>query len=347
MQTCSLSGAAGEGRSHPRRIYIVAEMACSHEGDPDLARGIIDAAGAAGADGIQFQIWSRHAIMAPQHPDFEKLAQIELSRSQWSELADYARDKCSQMEIIACVYEPGSVDFVETLNVEAYKLHTADLSNPHLVKHVAATGKRVDLSIGASTLDEIQTAIEWIHQMSNSHIWLMYGMQNFPTRTDEIRLDYMMKLKELFELPLGYQDHTDAELADAFYLPAAALGMGADVLEKHITHDRAKKGVDHEAALNPDEFARFVEMVRTIEAARGQATPRPFTDEELKYRKYSKKSLVAGRDIPAGAVLQDNDLTFMRAEELGLPPDQSHRLVGRTAKSDIAKYQLVRLEDVS
>jgi len=343
----ALTPEAHRSRDESGHIYVVAEMACSHDGDPDLACLIIDAAGTAGADGIQFQIWSRHAMMVPHHPDFEKLGRIELSRGQWSELADHARENCPQMEIIACVYERASAEFAETLGVDAYKLHTADLSNPYLVKHVAATGKRIDLSVGASTLDEIRTAIQWISQTSDSPIWLMYGLQNFPTGTDEVHLDYMMKLRELFELPLGYQDHTDAELADAFYLPAAAMGMGADVLEKHITHDRAKKGADHEAALNPDEFARFVRMVRTIEAARGRATPKPFTDEELKYRKYSKKSLVAGRDIPAGTVLQDDDLTFMRAEELGLPPDQSGRLVGRTAKNDIAKYQLVRLEDVS
>jgi len=130
-------------------------------------------------------------------------------------------------------------------------------------------------------------------------------------------------------------------------LPAAALGMGANILEKHITHDRSFKGIDHEAALNPDEFARFVQMVRTIEGAIGEAVPRPFSEEEVKYRKYSKKSLVASRDLPAGITIAEQDLTFMRAEDLGLPPDQSWRLIGKQTRHSVPQYHLVRQEDVT
>lgn len=331
---------------HTDHAYLIAEMACSHEGDPALARKIIDSAGQAGADAIQFQIWRLADHVVPHHPDYEKLTKIELSRQEWTSLASYVRDYYPEMQIIACVYERSSVDFAESINVDAYKLHSADLSNPYLVKYVVDTGKRIDLSVGASTLDEIQTAIEWIKSTSSCEIWLMYGYQNFPTPTAEVHLRYMMKLKQLFELPIGYQDHSDAEIEAAFWLPAAALGMGVDILEKHITHDRSCKEIDHEAALNPDEFARFVQMVRTIEGAMGISIPKPFSGEELKYRKYAKKSLVASRDLPVGTVISEEDLTFMRAEELGLPPDQSTRLIGKQMRHAIARYHLVREEDV-
>jgi sialic acid synthase SpsE len=328
-------------------IYVIAEMACSHEGDPARARKIIDAAADSEADAVQFQIWLAQDVMVPHHPDFEKLTCIQLSREAWTELAQHARARRPQMEIIACVYERSSVDFGEQINVDAYKLHTADLSNPYLVKYVAATGKRIDLSVGASTITEIQTAIDWIRQTSNSNIWLMYGYQNFPTRTDDVHLDYMIKLRELFELPVGYQDHSDAETGAAFWLPAAALGMGADILEKHITHDRAYKGIDHEAALNPDEFKRFVAMAREIEAARGVGTPKTFSADEEKYRRYSKKSIVAGRALPKGTVVDLSDLVFMRAPELGLPPDRSDTLIGRATTRDLAAYELISEQDVT
>ena len=120
-----------------------------------------------------------------------------------------------------------------------------------------------------------------------------------------------------------------------------------NILEKHITHDRSFKGIDHEAALNPDEFARFVQMVRTIEGAMGIPTPKPFTAEELKYRKYAKKSLVASRDLPAGTRVAEDDLLFMRADDLGLPPDQAYRLIGWVTKRDIAAYHLIREDDVA
>ncbi|MBN1877194.1 MAG: N-acetylneuraminate synthase family protein [Anaerolineae bacterium] len=326
--------------------YIIAEMACSHDGNPSLAYKIIDGAGQAGANAIQFQIWKLSEMMVPHHPDFERVLKIELSREQWADLATYVQERYPDMQIIACVYERSTVDFCEKLGINAYKLHSADLSNPYLVKYVAATKKRIDLSVGASTIDEIATAIEWIRETSDSEIWMMYGYQNFPTPTDEIHLRYMMKLKRLFELPLGYQDHSDGNSETAFWLPATALGMGVDILEKHITHDRALKGIDHEAALNPDEFARFVEMVRILEGAMGVSIPHSFSDEELKYRKYSKKSLVATHDLPINHIITKKDLTFMRAENLGLPPDQNWRLLGKTTRREITKLHLIQEEDV-
>lgn len=337
----------------PHRVYIIAEMACSHEGDPGLALKIIDGAGRSGADAIQFQIWSLKDMVVPHHPDYPMLRRIELSREQWTSLAGYVREHYPSLQIIACVYERSSVDFCEAIGVDAYKLHSADLSNPYLVEYVARTGKRIDLSVGASTVNEIQLALEWIKQATGletrhkPNVWMMYGYQNFPTPVDAINLSYMMKLKKLFELPLGYQDHSGGETGAAFWLPAAAVGMGVDILEKHITHDRAFKGIDHEAALNPDEFARFVEMVREIEAAEGISTPQPFSPQEMKYRKYSKKSLVTSRHLAAGENIAEDVLLFMRADSLGLPPDQAHRLIGRRTKRDIEAYHLITEEDVA
>jgi sialic acid synthase SpsE len=250
------------------------------------------------------------------------------------------------MQIIGCVSERKSVDFCERINVDSYKLHSSDLSNPYLVNYVAQTGKRIDLSVGASTLDEIETALEWIRNKSQSEIWMMYGYQNFPTPTNAIHLNYMIKLKELFGLRTGYQDHSDGGSEAAFWLPATALGMGIDILEKHITHDRSYHGIDHEAALNPDEFERFIEMVRTIEAAKGLSIPHSFSPEELKYRKYSKKSLVASRNLASGTQITEADLTFMRADTLGLPPDQAGRLIGRFTQRDIKHYELIIEDDV-
>ena len=109
----------------------------------------------------------------------------------------------------------------------------------------------------------------------------------------------------------------------------------------------AKKGVDHEAALNPDEFARFVGMVREIDAAMGRRRPCPFSEDEEQYRKYCKKSLVAACPLPAGTQIRGEHLLAMRAEELGFPPDQAPRLVGRTTVREIAAFHLVGEGDVT
>jgi sialic acid synthase SpsE len=248
------------------------------------------------------------------------------------------------MQVIGCVYEHRSAEFLGELGVDAFKIHSADLSNPELLRFVAQYGRRIDLSVGASTLDEISAAVLTIREVAPCEIWLMYGYQIFPTPTDAIHLDYMRKLQELFELPVGYQDHSAGGSDAGFWLPAVALGMDVRILEKHITDDRAKGEPDDAAALNPDEFARFVKMVRTIEQAKGIRTPRDFSPQEQRYRVYSKKSIVAAADLPAGTTLTRDSLRFMRTPELGLPPDQMDRLIGRTLTSSIEAFALLSEE---
>lgn len=330
----------------PETPFVIAEMACSHDGDPQLARVIIDGAGRAGADAIQFQMWTPAAIAVPNHKDFGVLQRLEMSHADWTALAEYSRSRYPAMAIIGCVYERDAADFGVELGVDAFKLHTADLSNPGLVSHVAGLGKRVDLSVGASTLEEIAEALQWIRASGNPSVWLMYGYQNFPTRPEDVHLRYLLTLRDRFGLPVGYQDHTDAEHAAAYWLPAAALGLGVMIQEKHITHDRSKKGADHQAALNPDEFERFVEMTRTVNRGLGIAEPRPFSPEDLRYRTYSKKSIVASRPLAAGSSVAADDLAFLRANELGIPPADATRLIGRRLKRDLAQFALVTEADV-
>lgn len=332
--------------THPNKTYIIAEMACSHEGDPALARTIIDAAAQAGADAIQFQIWIASHMMVPHHPAYPTLLHLEMPHQTWRELAEYTRQHYPDIHIIACIYEHASLDFCEHIGVDAYKLHAADLTNPSFIAAVAATGRRVDLSVGAATLNEIQTAVQCIHTTSSSPVWLMYGYQNFPTPTDAIHMRFMATLQHLFGLPVGYQDHSDAESEAAFWLPAAAAGMGIAIQEKHITHDRSYKGADHQAALNPDEFIRFVQMLRTIDAAHGNARPRPFLPEEEHYRAYARKCIVARRDLAPGTVVTKDDVLFMRADRPGLPPDQVQRLLGHCTRRAIPAYHVMCDDDV-
>jgi N,N'-diacetyllegionaminate synthase len=329
------------------KLSVIAEMACSHDGSIDLGKKIIDGAGNAGADAIQLQIWALQHMMAPSHTVYEVCKKIELSQEQWKELNDYSRNRYPAMEVYCFIYEHRSVDFAESLKVNGYKLSSADLSNPYMLDRVAETGKKINLSIGASTQEEVQKALERIQKKSKGQITLMYGYQSFPTSIKDIHLNYMMRIKDIFNLPVGYQDHCDAQSKSAFWIPAFALGMGASVIEKHITHDRSKKGVDHESALNPDEFKDFVAMVRDLQAAQGTAEDKPFSPEELKYRKFQKKSIVAIRPLKAGTTLKEEDFHFLRAADLGLPPDQTGKIIGKTLKKDIEALCVIQESDVA
>lgn len=329
------------------KITVIAEMACSHDGSPELARQIIDGAGQARADAVQLQIWSLANMIAPNHSVYNVCRKIELSQEQWKMLIQYSRKHYPMMEIYAFIYEHTSVEFTENMSVDGYKLSSSDLSNPYVLSAAARTGKKINLSVGASTLEEIRLAIKQIKKISRSQITLMYGYQNFPTTIKDVNLNYMVKLKEMLKMPVGYQDHCDAQCPSAFWIPALAAGMGASVLEKHLTHDRSLKGVDHESALNPDEFKNFATMVRELAQARGVSMPKGFSADELKYRKFQKKSIVAARDLKAGMRLKKSDLSFLRAAELGLAPDQTEKIIHKRILRDIPAYHVICEKDLS
>ena len=326
--------------------YVIAEMACSHDGNPGLARRIIDGAGEAGASAIQFQIWILADMVVAHHPSYPALEKLELAPSIWKDLVRYTRDRYPDLDIIACVSEQSSIELAEELGADAYKTHAGDLSNHALLEQVAKTGKRIDLCVGASTQDEIEGALRSIRSIDDVEIWLMYGYQIFPTPVDAIHMRYMKTLQEKYGLPIGYQDHSDADSEAAFYLPAVAAGLGIGIQEKHITHNRGAKGADHESALNPEEFARFVRMIREIEAALGAEETRPFSPQEEEYRAYARKSVVASRDLCKGACLSEKDFVFMRSDEIGLPPALSSRLIGKQLKRNLARHALASEEDV-
>ena len=329
-----------------RSSFIIAEMACSHDGSVELAEKIIDGAIEAGANAIQFQIWRHQDMVVPSHPDVDLLRKLELSHAQWEKLTEYVRKKAPGMEIIACVYDSASGEFAHKLGVNAFKIHTADLSNPLLLRKIAEFGKRIDLSVGSSTFEEISDAISWIGEEGDPKIWLMYGKQLFPTAVADAEILQAVTLEKTFELPVGYQDHSDADSDAAFSLPIAARGAGLWIQEKHVTHDRAKKGADHQAALNPDEFKRFVDSIRTIDVALGDSRPHPFTEAEKKYRKYSKKSLVASHSIEKGHLFEESDLVSLRAESIGIPPSQIKLILGRKASKPIEPFSVIQMDDL-
>ena len=307
-------------------------MACSHEGDFDIARRLVDAAVDSKADAVQFQVISVRHYVVPQHPDYKLYCRLEFKPEIWRALFQHAKQQ--GIAVFAAAYDRPSADLAFDCGVDAYKLHSADLANPHLTTYIASKGKPVTLGTGGSTLEEMTEGIRMLQESGGREIILMHGFQNFPTRWESIHLRMMMTYKRMFDLPVGYQDHTDGESELGFVLPMVARGLGADVLEKHFTHDRSKKGVDHESALNPDELKRFVQTVRDVDVSLGSGSPHPLSADEQKYRIYAKKCIVAGRAIRAGETIQMEMLDFKRSTP-GLAPTSAVQMVGKKAKQDI------------
>lgn len=307
------------GEDNP--VFVIAEAANSHEGSLDTAKGLVRAAAEAGADAVKFQKFVTEELLVSSHPDFALFKRLELRDREWKELFDYA----AELELLAFadVFDIPSAVFMTSLNVSAYKVHSTDLSNPDLLKYVASQKKPVFLGVGATYLEEIEQALSFLHQ----EVVLIHGFQAFPTEVEETNLMFLKTLREKFGRLVGFMDHVDGSEEFATILPLVALGYGARVIEKHITLDRSKKGIDHESALNPSEFRKFVCRVRRVESAIGSGN-NLFSENEENYRLKTKKSIVAERDIKAGEVVTRDMVAFRRARR-GMSPMEIHKFIGK------------------
>ncbi len=327
-------------------VYILAEMACSHDGSEDRALRLIDAAREAGADGVQLQFFHTEALVTPNNPIHETLLRIQLGHDAWGRIHEHARQ--SGLDVWACVFDPPSVELARDLGVDGVKLNSSDLSNPVMLHAAASLGATLTLGCGASTLEEIAQALDVLTQAGATDVILMHGVQNFPTPLEDANLRRIALLRSAFCMNVGYADHTDASDPAAQYVDLTALGYGACLLEKHFTLDRSEKRTDYQAALEPDELMRYVALIRLVEKALGSETVRPLTESDRNYRKFQKKSIVAAIDLPAGRTLREEDVRFLRTGgEPGLPPTMLPELLGRAILADIPAMTPLRLEDLA
>lgn len=327
---------------HGNTTYIIAEMACAHDGDAVKAKKLINAAVEANADAVQLQFFSPDNLVTPDHEVYELLHQINFTKEVWQEIYEYARQ--SDIHVFACTYDSPSAKLAVDLGVDGIKLNSSDLSNPDLLQIVAESGIPFTLGTGASTIEEIAQAVDTAMIHGGEKIIIMHGVQNFPTAIEHANINKIKMLRALFPFPVGYQDHTDA--ADPFsrVVDLLAIGAGACVIEKHITLDRSKKGTDYQAALEPAEFKDFVRQIRGAETAMGSKTIRPLSDSDRKYRGFQKKSIVAIRDLEKGKIISRQDIAFMRSKVTGLPPTIFTEIEGKMMARAILKFTPLKLE---
>ena len=344
------------GDDHP--TFIIAEMACSHDGSVDKARTIIRGAAEAKADAVNFHITSMKDYMVPQYTGgrgritagkdrqsiYGHLCEISLSQETWKELFAYAREQ--RLLISTMCNDLSSVEFASQLEPDMYGIHSACLAEEDLVTGVASKRKPIFLKVGGTYLGEIERAVRLIQQAGNHDIALMHGIQNYPTRLEDMHLRYIQSLKQIFGLPVGFADHTDGGSELAMIIPLVAVASGANLIEKHITHDRSLKGVDFESALDPKGLRRLVKDLRQIEKAFGAPTVRPLSGAEADYRQSSKKRTVARNTLEKGAKITRDKIAFKRSDD-GVHPDESQYLIGRTVNQRVEKNEAITWDKVS
>ncbi len=259
-------------------------------------------------------------------PVFEYLSEIALSASDWEKVAARVRERGLGLSVMC--NDPVSLDLADRLRPDVHVLAPASVGDAAFVHALASRGAPVVVSIGGSTLAEIEETIRQCVDGGAPGIIVQYGYQAYPTKAKDLDLAYIATLRDTFGWPVGYHDHTDADDPLALTLPLVALGAGAAVLEKHVTHDRSARGEDFESALVGAELARFVSVARSAASAIGPGAWRPLNDAERAYRGVVRKRAAAARDLAEGAPLSRDAIVFKRAD-VGLRAGEFALVEGR------------------
>ncbi|HJH25394.1 MAG TPA: N-acetylneuraminate synthase [Methanophagales archaeon] len=325
--------------------FIIAEAGVNHNGDIELAKKLIDAAKDAGADAVKFQTFKAENVVVEdaQKAEYQKettgegsqygmLKKLELTEEDFSELVDYAKEK--DILFLSSPFDKESVDLLYELDVPVFKVGSGEITNFPLLRYIAKKEKPVILSTGMATLGEVEEALNVIRSEGVEDVILLHCVSNYPAKIEDVNLRAMETLKQAFQIPVGFSDHTLG-----ITMPIAAVALGACVIEKHFTLDRNLLGPDHKASLEPDELKEMVKTIRDVEKALGDWIKRPTTNEE-EIKKIARRSVFAKIDISEGTVITE-DMLDVKRPGTGIEPKYFDFIVGMRAKKDIKKSDIV------
>ena len=326
--------------------YVIAEAGVNHEGSMDLAKRLIDEAAEGGAHAIKFQTYKAETIASKDSPYYWDISQ-EPTRSQFELFKKYDKFWKSEYEALARYCETAGIEFMSTpFDVESakflnemmpiFKISSSDLTNLPFIEFMCGFNKPMILSTGASYLWEIQQAVEVIEKAGNP-LCLMHCVLNYPTPDENANLGMIKSLIRQFpdHVP-GYSDHTLPK--DMEVMKMATL-LGAAVIEKHFSHDKTLPGNDHYHAMDKEDLKHYwKQMDRTFELL-GTFEITALEDEKPA-RANARRSLVAAREIPAGKIIDRDDLTWKRPAK-GISPREIENVLGKKAAKTIAEDEIL------
>lgn len=326
------------------KTFIICEQSQTHEGDINLAKLLIKAAVTAKVDAVKFQTFTADELAVPFYKHYSLFKKLEWTIGQWKELID----ECHHLKLKAMsdVFGISSAQMLASIGIDAVKIHSTDIRNRLLLEEFAKMDVPLLLSCGGAYLKEIEDAVKILRSgaKANRPLVLMHGFQNYPTLIENTNLLKMKFFGEQLKMPYGFADHIDGDHRQNFSLCAMAVGMGACVIEKHITVSRMLKMEDYESALDPAGFVDFVEKIRELDAAKGKANDELFF-VEADYRKMTRKHVVALRPLDRGTIIKSSDIALKRTVTDAEPIDLES-VLGKKALRDIALHEVIIIKDV-
>lgn len=340
----------GRRRIGPDRpVFVIAEVGVNHNGDPDIARRLVEVARRAGADAVKFQTFRAERLATAQAPlaayqkatvgsgnQLEMLKALELRPEDLAQLKVVAESK--GLVFLSTPFDLESVDLLRSLDVAAYKIASGDLTNHPLLEAVAKTHRPLVVSTGMATMAEVRETHALLRRLGTRHMFL-HCTSDYPAPVEDLHLRAIGLLRRELGTEVGYSDHSATGTASV-----AAVALGATVLERHITLDRALPGPDHRASTEPDAFVDYVRAVRETSEALGQETKRPSARERDTAR-VARKSLVARVDLPKGTRLSLAHLDAKRPGT-GIPPNRLAEVLGRRTRRALRVDDLLAWTDL-
>jgi N-acetylneuraminate synthase len=314
--------------------FIIAEIGNNHNGSLELAKELVDHAIESGANCAKFQLRDMKALyhnagnaddasedLGTQYT-LDLLSRFQLTPEEMQAVFAYCRER--DILPLCTPWDLESVNLLEASGMPAFKVASADLTNHDLIKAIAKTGKPLICSTGMSTEQEIQETVALLRQLGAMYV-LLHCNSTYPAPFKDVHLNYLDRLKELGDCPVGYSGHERG-----INVAIAAVGKGAKVIEKHITVDRTMEGNDHKVSLLPNEFRAMIQGIREVEESLGTASERRISQGELMNRENLAKSLVINCDIEPGQTITAN-MIAIKSPGRGLQPNRKAELIGKAA----------------
>lgn len=326
-----------------QKVFIIAEAGVNHNGSFEIAKQLVDKACEAGVNCVKFQTFKAENLVnkTAQKADYQventgnndsqlsMLKNLELSYKDFSELKTYCDSK--GIVFLSTPFDMESIEFLASLDMPVFKIPSGEITNLPYLRKINSYKKDIILSTGMATLDEIQEAL---NVLKDCKVFLLHCTTEYPCPYESVNMKAMETLKEHFNLPVGYSDHTKG-----IEIPVMAVSMGAEIIEKHFTLDKNMEGPDHKASLEPNELKAMVNAIRNVEKAFGTGVKEP-QEAEKKNIEIARKSIVAKCNIKKGEIFTEENLTVKRPGN-GINPMKWDSVIGTTAKKDYKEDELI------
>ncbi|WP_373806457.1 N-acetylneuraminate synthase [Bacteroides heparinolyticus] len=335
-----------------KHVVIIAEAGVNHNGNIENALRLIDVAADAGVDYIKFQTFkaenlvSRSAKKAEyqiqntgdiKESQLQMLKKLELSEEQHERLIAYCKEK--KVKFFSTAFDLSSLEYLQSIGLDMVKIPSGEITNLPYLRKAASLFRKVILSTGMSTMQEISDAMHIFLKagISKEDITILHCNTEYPTPMEDVNLKAIQHIQKEFQTAVGYSDHTLG-----IEIPVAAVALGASIIEKHFTLDKTMKGPDHKASLDPNELKAMVFAIRNIEKAISGSGLKTVSSSEQKNINIARKSIVANRRIAAGERFSEENLTVKRPGS-GISPMKWDEVIGKTATKDFDIDELIIL----